>query len=48
MLETLLCARRYLYFSYCGRSLKDNSECQPSVLLRELLDYIDRLFRLCR
>lgn len=42
MLETLLCARRYLYFSYCARSLKDNSECQPSVLLRELLDYIDR------
>ena len=41
MLETLLCARRYLYFSYCGRSLRDNSECQPSVLLRELLDYID-------
>jgi len=44
MLETLLCARRYLYFSYCGRSLKDNSECQPSVLLRELLDYIDSWF----
>jgi exodeoxyribonuclease V gamma subunit len=44
MLETLLCARRYLYFSYCGRSLKDNSECQPSVLLRELLDYIDSGF----
>ncbi len=44
MLETLLCARRYLYFSYCGRSLKDNSECQPSVLLRELLDYIDSCF----
>jgi exodeoxyribonuclease V gamma subunit len=41
MLETLLCARRYLYFSYCARSLKDNSECQPSVLLRELLDYVD-------
>ncbi len=41
MLETLLCARRYLYFSYCGRSLRDNSECQPSMLLRELLDYID-------
>ena len=44
MLETLLCARRYLYFSYCGRSLKDNSECQPSVLLRELLDTIDADF----
>lgn len=44
MLETLLCARRYLYFSYCGRSLRDNSECQPSVLLRELLDYLDTAF----
>jgi exodeoxyribonuclease V gamma subunit len=44
MLETLLCARRHLYFSYCGRSLKDNSECQPSVLLRELLDYVDSGF----
>ena len=44
MLETLLCARRHLYFSYCGRSLRDNSECQPSVLLRELLDYIDTGF----
>ena len=41
MLETLLCSRRSLYFSYCANSLKDNSECQPSVLLRELLDYID-------
>ncbi len=42
MLETLLCARSYLYFSYCGRSLRDNSECQPSVLLRQLLDHIDK------
>lgn len=41
MLETLLCARQVLYISYCGRSLKDNSECQPSVLIRELLDFID-------
>ena len=41
MLETLLCARQQLYFSYCGRSLRDNSECQPSVLLREMFDYID-------
>jgi len=41
MLETLLCARQILYLSYCGRSLKDNSECQPSVLVRELLDFID-------
>jgi exodeoxyribonuclease V gamma subunit len=41
MLETLLCARQVLYLSYCGRSLKDNSECQPSVLVRELLDFVD-------
>ena len=44
MLETLLSARRYLYFSYCGRSLRDNSACQPSVLVQELLDYIDASF----
>ena len=41
MLETLLCARQVLYLSYCGRSLKDNSECQPSVLVQELVDFID-------
>ncbi|MES3007371.1 MAG: exodeoxyribonuclease V subunit gamma [Pseudomonadota bacterium] len=41
LLETLLCARDKLLFSYTGRSLKDNTECQPSVLLQELLDFID-------
>lgn len=41
LLETLLCARDALYLSYTGRSLTDNSQCQPSVLLRELLDCID-------
>ncbi|MCU7960522.1 MAG: exodeoxyribonuclease V subunit gamma [gamma proteobacterium symbiont of Bathyaustriella thionipta] len=41
LLETLLCARETLYISYTGRSLKDNTELQPSVLLRELLDYMD-------
>jgi exodeoxyribonuclease V gamma subunit len=44
MLETLLCARQTLYISYSGRSLKDNSECQPSVLVAELLDFIDDQF----
>lgn len=44
MLETLLCARQSLYLSYTGRSLADNSVCQPSVLLRELLDYLDARF----
>jgi exodeoxyribonuclease V gamma subunit len=42
MLETLLCARQAFYLSYCGRSLKDNSACQPSVLVRELLDFVDQ------
>jgi exodeoxyribonuclease V gamma subunit len=42
MLETVLCAQQRLYISYCGRSIKDNSECQPSVLLRELLDALDQ------
>ncbi|MGD8349336.1 MAG: exodeoxyribonuclease V subunit gamma, partial [Gammaproteobacteria bacterium] len=44
MLETLLCARQKLYLSYTGRSLKDNSEIQPSVLVQELLDFIDTHF----
>ncbi len=45
MLETLLCARQKLYLSYTGRSLKDNSQQQPSVLLQELLDFIDSRFK---
>jgi exodeoxyribonuclease V gamma subunit len=44
MLETLLCTRKTLYMSYCGRSLKDNAECMPSVLVRELLDFVDLHF----
>lgn len=44
MLETLLCTRKALYISYCGRSLKDNGECMPSVLVREFLDFIDLHF----
>jgi exodeoxyribonuclease V gamma subunit len=45
MLETLLCSRKALYLSYCGRSLKDNGECMPSVLVRELLDFVDLHFK---
>jgi exodeoxyribonuclease V gamma subunit len=44
-LETLLCARRRLYLSYVGRDSRRGSERQPSVLLRELLDYIDQQYR---
>lgn len=46
MLETLLCTREALYISYTGRSLKDNSPCQPSVLVQELLDFLDFKFEL--
>ncbi|MGD2083169.1 MAG: exodeoxyribonuclease V subunit gamma [Chromatiales bacterium] len=45
-LETLLCARRRLYLSYSGRDIRRNTERQPSVLVRELLDYVDQQYRL--
>lgn len=44
LLETLLCTRDKLYISYTGRDMKDNSERQPSVLVRELLDFVDRQY----
>lgn len=40
-LEAVLSARDYLYLSYVGRSIKDNSVQEPSLLLSELLDYIE-------
>lgn len=39
-LESLLSAERALYLSYIGRSIKDNKPLPPSVLIDELLDYI--------
>ncbi|MGH6821117.1 MAG: hypothetical protein ACREDU_09680, partial [Methylocella sp.] len=42
LLETLLCARQILYISYTGRDPRDNSVREPSVLVKELLDFIDR------
>ena len=46
-LETLLSAQDQLIISYIGRNIKDNTEKQASVLLKELLDYIDLRFRRC-
>lgn len=43
-LETLLSAQDQLLISYVGRNIKDNTEKQASVLLKELLDYIDIRF----
>ncbi len=43
-LETLLSARDTLYISYQGQSIRDNSEQPPSVLVSELLNYIEQGF----
>jgi exodeoxyribonuclease V gamma subunit len=43
-LEALISARRCLYLSYVGNSIRDNSVIPPSVLLSELLDVIDQGF----
>lgn len=40
-LETLLSAKDYLYISYIGQSVKDNSIFPPSILIDELIDYIE-------
>ncbi|OOF44531.1 exodeoxyribonuclease V subunit gamma [Rodentibacter trehalosifermentans] len=41
-LEALLAARDYCYISYIGRSIIDNQEREPSVLVSQLLDYINQ------
>jgi exodeoxyribonuclease V gamma subunit len=38
-LEAVLAAEASLYISYTGRSIRDNSDIIPSVLVSELLDY---------
>lgn len=44
-LESLLSARQYLYLSFVGQSIQDNSSLPPSVVVAELQDYLDRGFR---
>jgi exodeoxyribonuclease V gamma subunit len=39
-LESLLSAQDALYLSFCGKSAKDNKALPPSILIDELLDYI--------
>ena len=43
-LETLISARKKLIISYVGRSEQDDSVQNPSVVLSELTDYMDREF----
>ncbi len=45
-LEALLSAQQRLYISYIGRSIQDNTERYPSVLVTELVDYIAQSFHL--
>ncbi len=44
MLEALLSARQVLYVSWSGRSVRDNGEQPPSVLVSQLRDEIDLLW----
>ena len=43
-LEAMLSAREKLYISYVGQSIQDNSLIPPSVLVSELMDYIEQGF----
>ncbi|WP_353573078.1 exodeoxyribonuclease V subunit gamma, partial [Candidatus Albibeggiatoa sp. nov. BB20] len=43
-LEALLSARQYFYISYIGHNINDNSQLPPSVLVSELLDYVQKGF----
>lgn len=45
-LEALLSAQERLYISFIGRSIQDNSERYPSVLVSELLEYVAQSYRL--
>ena len=45
-LEAVLSARQRLVISWCGRSVRDNSEQPPSVLVGQLRDHLARGWRL--
>jgi len=45
-LEALLSARDQLYISWVGRSIRDDSERPPSVLVGQLQDHLDSLWQL--
>ena len=43
-LEALLSARRHLYLSYVGQSIRSNEELYPSTVLAELLEVLERFY----
>lgn len=45
-LEAVLAARQALFLSYCGRSVKDNSVLQASLVLTELLANLQQAYQL--
>ncbi len=45
-LEVMLSVRAKLYISYVGQSIQDNSLIPPSVLVSELMDYIEQGFEI--
>ncbi len=45
-LEALLSAREQLYISWVGRSIRDDSERPPSVLVSQLQDHLNSLWRI--
>lgn len=44
-LEAVLSARQRLLISWCGRNVRDNSVRPPSVLVGQLRDYLDAVFK---
>ena len=42
-LESIWCARDFLYLSYVGQSIHHNQKIPPSLVINELLDGIDKL-----
>ncbi|VXC59714.1 RecBCD enzyme subunit RecC [Pseudomonas sp. 8Z] len=48
LLEALLAARDHLYISWVGRSVRDNSERPPSVLIGQLRDHLGNAWRLAQ
>ncbi|MCX2959149.1 MAG: exodeoxyribonuclease V subunit gamma, partial [Serratia symbiotica] len=43
-LEAILSAQKRLYISFIGRSIQDNRERYPSVLVTELLEYLEQSY----
>ena len=46
-LEAIISARQFLYLSYQGRNIKNNNEKQPSLVLKELMDYLAQGYGWC-